>query len=108
VLQKTGPGKRFIDWVLRLGTKRKGFIEKYKLVGLTLFVAIPLPVTGAWTASLVSYILGLNFWHAFIAITIGVLCAGVVITILTLLGWIGAGIAIIALIILGVVAIVKS
>ena len=46
-------------------TRRKGkVIEKYEEIGLMLFVAIPLPVTGAWTGSLAAYLFGLKFWKS--------------------------------------------
>lgn len=102
LIQKTKIGKRFIDWLLRHTARRTGVIEKYKFTGLIVFVAIPLPLTGAWTGALASYILGMKFWTSFLAISIGVIIAGIIVTILTLLGWVGAGIAIAALIILSV------
>lgn len=98
LLQKTRWGKRFIDWLLTRTAKRTGVIEKYKFAGLMVFVAIPLPLTGAWTGSLAAYLLGMKFWPSLLAISLGVLCAGIIVTILSLLGWVGAGIAIAALI----------
>jgi uncharacterized membrane protein len=100
LISKIPAGKRFIDWLLTRTAKRTGNIEKYKFAGLMLFVAIPLPITGAWTASLAAYILGVPFWRAFLSIALGVLCAGVIVTILTMLGWLGAAIAIVALILI--------
>lgn len=75
-------------------TRRRGrIIEKYERIGLALFVAIPLPVTGAWTGSLVAVLLGLKFRVALLSITVGVIIAGVIVTCLSLLGWAGAVIA---------------
>ena len=54
-----------------------------------LFVAIPLPVTGAWTGSLVAVVMGLNVVKSFLFISLGVLIAGVVVTLLTVLGTTG-------------------
>ncbi|MEM2817720.1 MAG: small multi-drug export protein, partial [Archaeoglobaceae archaeon] len=56
--------------------RRREIVEKYGYLGLTLFVAIPLPVTGAWTASLLAFLLGLNNLKASIAILLGILIAG--------------------------------
>ena len=82
---------RFFDSILKWlfeRTRRRGkIIERYERIGLALFVAIPLPVTGAWTGSLAAVLLGLRFRHAFLAIFIGVLIAGVIVTCATLLGW---------------------
>ena len=103
LVQKVPVGKRFIDWLMKRTARHSGSIQKYKFVGLAVFVAIPLPLTGAWTASLLAYILGLKFWPSFLSITLGVICAAVIVTILSLLGWVGAGIAIAALIILAAV-----
>jgi uncharacterized membrane protein len=75
-------------------TRRKGkMIEKYEELGLMLFVAIPLPVTGAWTGSLAAYLFGLEFWKSVLFIFLGVLIAGVVVSFLTSLKWWGALIA---------------
>jgi hypothetical protein len=60
---------------------------------LVLFVAIPLPVTGAWTGSLIAVLLGIGFKQAFFSILAGVIIAGIIMTCLTLLGWTGAIIA---------------
>jgi uncharacterized membrane protein len=103
LVQKTQVGKRFIDWLLKRTARHVGSIQKYKLVGLAVFVAIPLPFTGAWTASLIAYVMGIKFWPAFLSILVGVIGAGIIVTILTLLGWVGAGIAIAAMIILAAV-----
>jgi uncharacterized membrane protein len=94
LIKKNKRGKQLIDWLLSRTAKRMGNMEKYKFAGLMVFVAIPLPLTGAWTACLAAYIMGMPFWKAFLSISSGVLAAGVIVTILALLGWIGAGIAI--------------
>ena len=54
------PGKRFIEWLLKRTARHSGSIQKYKFAGLADFVAIPLPLTGAWTASLVAVCTGLE------------------------------------------------
>ncbi|NTV27954.1 MAG: small multi-drug export protein, partial [Methanothrix sp.] len=48
---------------------------------LAIFVAIPLPMTGAWTGCAIAFLLGFRFWPAFAAITAGVLMAGVIVTV---------------------------
>ena len=107
LIQKIPLGKRFIDWLLKRTARHSGSIQKYEFVGLAVFVAIPLPLTGAWTASLLAYILGLKFWPSFFSIFLGVVGAAVIVTILTLLGWVGAGIAIAALIVLAALGVWK-
>jgi len=54
--------------------------EKYGALALMFFVAIPLPVTGAWTGCAAAYVFGIKFKHSFPAILAGVLIAGVVVT----------------------------
>ena len=89
--------ERMLNWLFERTRRRGRLIERYKRIGLVLFVAIPLPVTGAWTGSLAAVLFGLKFKHAFLSIFIGVVIAGVIVTCLTLLGWVGAVIAGVAL-----------
>lgn len=65
--------------------KKKSVIEKYGYLGLTFFVAIPLPVTGAWTGSLLAFLLKLDFKKSLFHIFAGVFIAGIIV-LLTALG----------------------
>ncbi len=85
--------KRMLNWFFERTRRRGKVVERYERIGLALFVAIPLPVTGAWTASMVAVLFGLKFRHAFLSILIGIVIAGIIVTSLSLLGWIGAAIA---------------
>lgn len=58
-------------------------VQKYKFWGLLIFVAIPLPGTGAWTGALIAALLDMRLRDAMPAITTGVLIAGVLISVLT-------------------------
>ena len=58
-------------------------IERKGAIGLTLFVGIPLPVTGVWTGSLVSFLLGLSWWKAAICMTLGAMISGTIVTLIT-------------------------
>ena len=73
-------------WLDRKIEKHKGSIEKYSYFGLVLFVAIPLPGTGAWTGTLIASVLGLDAKKSFFAATLGVLGATVIMTVLSYLG----------------------
>jgi uncharacterized membrane protein len=77
--------KKFFNWLFQRTRKRSKLIEEYKMLGLTLFVAIPLPVTGAWTGSVAAFLLGLKYFPSFLAILFGVLIASVIVTGLSLL-----------------------
>ncbi|MBI2831456.1 MAG: small multi-drug export protein [Chloroflexi bacterium] len=85
--------ERMFNWLFERTRRRGKIVERYERVGLALFVAVPLPMTGAWTASLIAVMLGMNFKYALLAIFAGVLIAGAIVTSLSLLGWVGAAIA---------------
>jgi len=85
-LSKVGFFDRFLRWLFEHTRKRGRIIERYERIGLALFVAIPLPVTGAWTGSLAAVLFGLKFKHAMLSIFIGILIAGIIVTCLCLLG----------------------
>ncbi|MBU0627568.1 MAG: small multi-drug export protein [Nanoarchaeota archaeon] len=61
-------------------------VEKYGWIGVALFVGIPLPITGAWTGALGSYLIGLEKKKAIAAIILGVLMASIIVTIVMLTG----------------------
>ena len=63
--------------------KNRAKVEKYAFWGLTLFVAIPLPATGAWTGTLVAALFDMKFWKSLLAAFIGVLIAGVIMTLIS-------------------------
>jgi uncharacterized membrane protein len=63
--------------------KKRDKIEKYSFWGVCLFVAVPLPVTGAWTGSLVAAMIDMKFWKALLSCLIGVMIAGVVMTLIS-------------------------
>ena len=93
LLRKIKLTSRLVDWIFDRTWQRTGMIQKYKHVGLAIFVGIPLPFTGAWTGALAATILGFSFWRAFTSILIGVVIAGIMVTCLSLMGWTGAIIA---------------
>ncbi|MBQ8861737.1 MAG: small multi-drug export protein [Clostridia bacterium] len=68
-------------WLEAKAEKNQGKLSKGIFVGLFLFVAIPIPGTGAWTGSLVAALMGIKFKDAFFAILIGVLAAGAIMTL---------------------------
>jgi uncharacterized membrane protein len=65
------------------GRKVNGELEvKYKVLGVLAFVAVPLPMTGVWTGSAVAAFLDLKFPVALLAVLLGNLCAGIIMTLL--------------------------
>lgn len=74
--------KRFFE-----SRREKGkVIERFKEIGLAIFVGIPLPLTGAWTGTILAFLFDLSIIKSFIFICIGVLIAAVIVSFLTLLG----------------------
>ena len=58
-------------------------VTKYKYLGLMIFVAIPLPGTGAWTGAMAAAFLDMPLRKALPSIAAGILVAGVIISVLT-------------------------
>ncbi len=81
LLKKTKLFRWFPEWLERKVQKNEAKVTKYKNLGLFLFVAIPLPGTGAWTGALVASFIGYKFRDAFLAISGGVLSAGVIMSV---------------------------
>jgi len=102
IVSKVEIGRRLVNWVFEHTRRHEKMIQKYEWLGLMLFVAIPLPMTGAWTGSIIAFIFGMRFTHAFLSILCGVIIAGAIVTSLCLLGWIGAVIAGIGLSVLAI------
>lgn len=73
---------KIANFLLEKVEKNRERIEKYSFWGLCLFVAIPFPATGAWTGSLVAAVIGMKPLKAFLSAVIGVLIAGVVVTLI--------------------------
>ena len=71
------------NYLLNKVEKKRDKIEKYSFWGVCLFVAVPLPVTGAWTGSLVAAMIDMKFWKALLSCLIGVMIAGVVMTLIS-------------------------
>jgi len=83
--QKSKLFKRFFDWLFaRTRKKHQGNYERFRDLFLVIFVSIPLPITGAWTGSLCAFLFGIPFKRAFPLISLGVIIAGVIVTLISL------------------------
>lgn len=80
------PWRRFFDRLFERTRRKAAIVERYEALGLALFVAIPLPVTGAWTGCIAASLFKIRFRYAFAAICLGVLIAAVVVSMVTLAG----------------------
>ena len=60
--------------------------EKYGIIGLALFIGVPLPGSGVYSGALGAYLLGFNFKDYFKAAVLGVLIAATIVTIVSIFG----------------------
>jgi uncharacterized membrane protein len=77
---------KLVERMFRWSVKRAEKHQNLSLIGLALFVGVPLPVTGAYTGSLIAYIAGWDRKKAALAIAAGVVMAGVIISVLMAFG----------------------
>ena len=81
--QKMPRLNRLVDRLERKAHLKGQKVTKFKYLGLMLFVAVPLPGTGAWTGSLAAALLDMPLRKALPSVIVGVLTAGMAISILT-------------------------
>lgn len=79
LMKKWGPLKKVVDKLEQKADKHKDKIDKYRMWGLFLLVAIPLPGTGAWTGALVAALMDIRIRRALPVIAIGVIVAGIIV-----------------------------
>lgn len=78
--------RRFFEWLFERTRKKAAIVERYEAMGLMFFVSIPLPVTGAWTGTIAACLFKIKFKYAFFAISLGVIIASGIVTLLCILG----------------------
>ena len=85
---KFRPYKNFYQaYLKRIQKKVDKFEERhaaYGFIALTIFVSIPFPTTGAWTGTIIAWLLGLERKKSIIAIACGVLIAGTIVSLASL------------------------
>ena len=78
---------KFFSWLFERTQKKVGErIKRYGPLALILFVAAPLPITGAWTGALVAFLFKIPFKKALPAILAGVMIAGLIVCLATYSG----------------------
>lgn len=80
---------RFMTWLYsRFQNKHNEHFTKFnwKFLALMVFVAIPFPLTGAWSGMIASHVLDMSFWKSVLAITLGVVISGIVVSLLVSFG----------------------
>jgi len=76
---------RFFSWLFERTRRKHGrYFEIWGRLALILFVAIPVPFTGAWSGAIAAFVFGIPPREAIISITAGVLIAGLVVSAFTL------------------------
>jgi uncharacterized membrane protein len=78
----------FFDWLFERTKNKADAIQKYEALGLAIFVAIPLPMTGAWSGVVAASLFKIKFRYAFMAILGGVIAAGIIVATFCALGMI--------------------
>ena len=79
--------KRLFDkFIIKTREKVGNKIEKYGFWGLMIFVMIPLPVTGAYSGSFAAWLFNIPKKKAFLAVSLGVIMAGIIVTTIVLTG----------------------
>ncbi len=76
----------FDKFIIRTRKKVETQIEKYGFWGLMVFVMIPLPVTGAYTGTLASWLFKIDKKKAFLAVSLGVIISGIIVSAIYLSG----------------------
>ena len=77
---------RIINYILDRTKSKSEIINNYKLIGLILFIGIPLPFTGVWTGALASYLFSISRKKSMLGIIAGVLISSIIVLTLTLTG----------------------
>lgn len=83
LLKKIKWFKRLLEKLEAKSIRKAEGVKKYRLLGLFMFVAIPLPGTGAWTGALIADLLDIRIKHSFPVIVLGVFVAGIIISALS-------------------------
>lgn len=87
LMRRSATARRFFDWLFARTRRRlDGQVRRYGYWALAIFVAIPLPATGAWSGALAAFVFGLSRKWSFLAILVGVVGAGFIVLAVTLGG----------------------
>ncbi len=78
--------KFFNKFIERARNKLHAGVEKWGWFGIAVFVAVPFPLTGAWTGTLGAWVLGLSKRKTLLAVVIGVIISGTIVTAVATLG----------------------
>lgn len=82
-LEHIKPTEKFVKRFENKARSKQSFLRKYEWFGLFLFVAIPLPGTGAWTGAMIAALLDMQIKRAFPALALGVFGAGIIMSVIS-------------------------
>ncbi|MDI6732109.1 MAG: small multi-drug export protein [Candidatus Margulisbacteria bacterium] len=83
-LRKVVSFDKFFAWLFARTRARSKLIEDLEIIGLILFIGVPLPGTGVWTGTIAAYLLGLRWAPTFMAGLVGTTIASILVTAATL------------------------
>jgi len=76
---------KFVNRIIERVRKRgEPYVKRYGLIGLTLFVAVPLPMSGVYSGTILGWFMGLEWKRSFLAIALGALTAGLIVLTISL------------------------
>jgi len=78
-LRVIGP---FLQWLLRKARRHQNVVDRWGMLGLTIFVGIPVPGFGVWTGALIAVVVGMSFWRSTACMALGVTLSCVITTAL--------------------------
>jgi len=78
--------KYYLKYIKRIQKRARKYVDKYGTLGLAIFIGIPLPGSGVYTGALAAFILGFERRDFSIANILGVLIAGIAVTLIVLSG----------------------
>jgi len=85
LMEKSRLAGKFFTWLFaRTRRKFSGNYERWGYLALVIFVAIPLPLTGAWTGAVAAFLFGIPKKTSLVLCTLGAMIAGVIVTLATL------------------------
>ena len=76
----------FEHFIIRARNRIKDKVDRYGYLGIMLFVAVPLPITGAYTGTIGAWVLGMKKRKTIPAVIAGVMIAGIIVTLISYLG----------------------
>jgi len=86
VLRKFKIWSKFFDWLFERTKRNSNSVQRYEALGLAILVAIPLPMTGAWSGVIAASLFKIRFRYAFLAVISGIFCAGLIVMALCAFG----------------------